>query len=55
MIITIDVAEIAKNASEYQENNEDLSYPFWMAFRDLYPEAGDVAAAILTSNDLIDN
>ena len=55
MIVTIDVSAIAKKASEYQEHNEDFSYPFWMAFRDLYPEAGDLAAAIIKSKELIDN
>lgn len=55
MLVTIDVEAIAKLASKYQESNEDLSYPFWAAFRDLYPEAGDIAHDILETNELVDD
>lgn len=50
MKVTIDVEAIAKRAAEYQENNDDISYPFWMAFRDMYPQAGDAAWAVLITN-----
>ena len=47
MKVTIDLQAIAKQAAEYRENDQDFSYPFWMAFRDLYPEEGDMAAFLL--------
>jgi hypothetical protein len=55
MMVTIDVLAIAKRAAEYQENNDDISYPFWMAFRDLYPQAGDAAWAALITNTIPKN
>jgi hypothetical protein len=53
MKVTIDIEAIAKRAAEYQENNGDFSYPFWMAFRDLYPSAGNAAWGKLASNKLV--
>ena len=55
MKVTIDIEAIAKRAAEYQENNGDISYPFWMAFRDLYPLAGDAAYAALITNTIPKN
>ena len=50
MNVTIDLKAIARKAHEYQETNGDYSYPFWMAFRDLYAEEGDLAAFLLEQN-----
>ena len=50
MKVTIDIKAIAQKAQEYQENDEDYCYPFWMAFRNLYPEEADFTALLL--NDL---
>jgi hypothetical protein len=47
MRVTIDIQAIAQRAQEYQEDDEDYSYPFWMAFRDLYPEEGNLIAILL--------
>ena len=47
MKVTIDIQAIAQRAQEYQEHDEDYSYPFWMAFRDLYPEEGNLIAILL--------
>ena len=55
MKVTIDIEAIAKRAVEYQENNGDISYPFWMAFRDMYPNAGDAAYAVLITNTIPKN
>jgi len=66
MMVTIDIDAIAKRAAEYQaylmslrlikgENNNDISYPFWIAFRDLYPQAGDAVWAVLITNTIPKN
>jgi hypothetical protein len=52
MKVTIDIKAIAQKAQEYQEHDEDYSYPFWMAFRDLYPEEGNFAAFLLKQNEV---
>ena len=46
----IDIPKICAQAQQYQEGHEDFSYPFWAAFRDLYPEAGDLAYKIFVEN-----
>ena len=48
MNITIDIEAITRLAKQYQDGNQDFSYPFWMAFRDLYPAAGDAAERLLS-------
>ena len=50
MKVTIDIQAIAQKAQKYQFHDEDYSYPFWMAFRDLYPEEANFTALLL--NDL---
>ena len=52
MKVTIDIQAIAQRSQEYQEHSEDYSYPFWMAFRDLYPEEGNFAAFLLKQNEV---
>ena len=47
MKVTIDIKAIAQKAQEYQEHDEDYSYPFWMAFLDLHPEEGNLMAVLL--------
>lgn len=48
----IDIPKICAHAAQYQESNEDISFPFYRAFHDLYPEAGDLACDILENNIL---
>ena len=41
MKATIDLDLIIQEARKHQEHPEDISFPFYRAFHDLYPEAGD--------------
>lgn len=41
MKATIDLDLIIQEARKSQEHPDDISFPFYRAFHDLYPEAGD--------------
>ena len=48
MIATIDLDRIIAEARKSQEHSQDISFPFYRAFHDLYPEAGDYLYKPLT-------
>ena len=50
MEILIDLELIIKQAKDYQENENDISFPFYRAFHDLHPEAGDFLCNGLKNN-----
>jgi hypothetical protein len=49
MIATIDLDRIIAEARKSQESPQDISFPFYRAFHDLYPEAGDYLYQQLTN------
>ena len=51
MITTFDLDKVIALAKEYQESKGDISFPFYRAFHDLYPEAGDYLYKNLTKED----
>ena len=51
MKATIDLDLIIAEARKMQESKGDISFPFYRAFHDLYPEAGDYLYNQLSDED----